>query len=78
MTSWRLIIHGSASPAWNMAVDEALLRDLPAEADPCGERGEFHSCVYAGPMFKAPLPVESGAVVDREGFVFADLLMANS
>jgi uncharacterized protein (TIGR00290 family) len=58
--------------------DEALLRDLPAEADPCGERGEFHSCVYAGPMFKAPLPVESGAVVDREGFVFADLLMANS
>ncbi len=52
--------------------DEALLRDLPAEADPCGERGEFHTCVYAGPMFSAPLMLENGEVVDRDGFVFAD------
>jgi len=53
--------------------DEALLRDLPPETDPCGERGEFHTCVYAGPMFTAPLQVEPGEVVNRDGFVFADL-----
>jgi uncharacterized protein (TIGR00290 family) len=52
--------------------DEALLRDLPAETDPCGERGEFHTCVYAGPMFAAPLSLEPGEVVNRDGFVFAD------
>ncbi len=52
--------------------DDALLRDLPAQADPCGERGEFHTCVYAGPMFSAPLPLENGEIVDRDGFVFAD------
>jgi uncharacterized protein (TIGR00290 family) len=52
--------------------DEALLLDLPADADPCGERGEFHTCVYAGPVFSAPLPLENGEVVDRDGFVFAD------
>jgi uncharacterized protein (TIGR00290 family) len=54
--------------------DEALLRDLPAEADPCGERGEFHTCVYDGPMFTAPLQLEAGEVVNRDGFVFADFL----
>ena len=52
--------------------DEALLGDLPAETDPCGERGEFHTCVYAGPMFTAPLNIESGEIVNRDGFVFAD------
>jgi uncharacterized protein (TIGR00290 family) len=52
--------------------DEALLQDLPPEADPCGERGEFHTCVYAGPMFTAPLRLEPGEIVDRDGFVFAD------
>jgi len=52
--------------------DAALLRDLPPEADPCGERGEFHTCVYAGPMFTAPLCLEAGEIVDRDGFVFAD------
>jgi len=52
--------------------DEALLHDLPAETDPCGERGEFHTCVYAGPMFTAPLQIEPGEVVNRDGFVFAD------
>jgi uncharacterized protein (TIGR00290 family) len=55
--------------------DEALLRDLPANADPCGEKGEFHSCVYAGPMFKSPLPIESGEIVTRDRFVFADVLI---
>jgi uncharacterized protein (TIGR00290 family) len=52
--------------------DAALLADLPPKTDPCGERGEFHTCVYAGPMFAKPLPLESGEVVDRDGFVFAD------
>lgn len=52
--------------------DEALLLDLPAGADPCGEKGEFHSCVYGGPMFKSPIALEAGEVVVRDGFAFAD------
>jgi diphthamide synthase (EF-2-diphthine--ammonia ligase) len=52
--------------------DDGLLRDFPPETDPCGERGEFHTCVYAGPMFTAPLHLETGEVVTRDGFVFAD------
>ncbi|HEX4459779.1 MAG TPA: ATP-binding protein [Polyangia bacterium] len=56
------------------AFDQSLLDDLPASADPCGERGEFHSFVWAGPMFAEPVPVVSGEVVERDGFVFADLL----
>ncbi len=54
--------------------DEALLDELPTETDPCGERGEFHTCVYGGPMFNAPLPIEPGEIVNRDGFVFADFL----
>lgn len=54
--------------------DAALLSELPAAADPCGERGEFHTCVYAGPMFTAPIPLESGEIVDRDGFVYADFV----
>jgi uncharacterized protein (TIGR00290 family) len=56
--------------------DESLLRDLPPSADPCGERGEFHTCVYAGPMFNSPLALEAGEIVDRDGFVFADFLVS--
>jgi diphthamide synthase (EF-2-diphthine--ammonia ligase) len=52
--------------------DESLLSDLPPDIDPCGERGEFHTCVYAGPMFTAPLHLQPGEIVDRDGFVFAD------
>jgi uncharacterized protein (TIGR00290 family) len=52
--------------------DEALLRDLPPQIDPCGERGEFHTCVYDGPMFRAPIRLEAGEIVNRDGFVFAD------
>ncbi|RYZ01765.1 MAG: adenine nucleotide alpha hydrolase [Myxococcales bacterium] len=55
------------------AFDEALLRDLPASVDPCGERGEFHTFVHSGPMFERAIPIESGEVVERDGFVFADL-----
>jgi uncharacterized protein (TIGR00290 family) len=54
--------------------DEALLADLPAGVDPCGENGEFHTFVHAGPVFEAPIEVELGEVVTREGFVFQDLL----
>jgi uncharacterized protein (TIGR00290 family) len=50
----------------------ALLRDLPPATDPCGEHGEFHTCVYAGPMFAAPLPLEAGEIVRRDGFAYAD------
>jgi len=55
--------------------DATLLDELPASVDPCGERGEFHSFAYAGPMFDRPIPVASGDVVERDGFVFADLVM---
>lgn len=53
--------------------DRALLAELPASVDPCGERGEFHSFAYDGPMFDRPITVESGEIVERDGFVFADL-----
>ncbi len=53
--------------------DEQLLSDLPPEVDPCGENGEFHTFVYAGPMFRHNLSVEVGEIVSRDGFVFADL-----
>jgi len=54
--------------------DEGLLADLPTEVDPCGERGEFHSFVYAGPMFDAVLAIAVGETVVRDQFVFADLI----
>jgi uncharacterized protein (TIGR00290 family) len=53
--------------------DMSLLADLPASVDPCGERGEFHSFAYDGPMFRHPIPIRHGIVVERDGFVFADL-----
>ena len=55
--------------------DRQFLDDLPQGVDPCGERGEFHTCVYGGPMFKASLPVQSGEIVIRDGFAFADLAL---
>ena len=59
--------------------DRGLLADLPSGIDPCGENGEFHTCVYAGPMFKEPLTLEPGEVVTREPFVWRDLqLVAES
>jgi uncharacterized protein (TIGR00290 family) len=54
--------------------DEALLRDLPATADPCGENGEFHSFAHAGPMFSHEIPVTAGEIITRDQFVFVDLL----
>jgi len=58
--------------------DEELLRDLPAGVDPCGENGEFHSFAWAGPMFRHPIPIQVGEVVERDGFVFADLVPVKS
>jgi diphthamide synthase (EF-2-diphthine--ammonia ligase) len=58
--------------------DARLLEDLPPGVDPCGERGEFHSFAYRGPMFSKPIPVESGIIVERDGFVFADLVLPGS
>lgn len=54
--------------------DERLLAELPAAADPCGERGEFHTFAFAGPMFTRTIPHEVGESVEREGFLFTDLL----
>lgn len=54
--------------------DDALLRDLPPGVDPCGERGEFHTFVWDGPGFSAPIPVRTGETVTRDGFVFCDVL----
>jgi uncharacterized protein (TIGR00290 family) len=57
--------------------DDSLLRDLPANVDPCGENGEFHTFVYDGPVFREPIPVEVGEKVERDGFVFADILLSH-
>jgi uncharacterized protein (TIGR00290 family) len=53
--------------------DDQLLSGFPPNIDPCGENGEFHTFVYAGPMFRHDLSVEVGEIVSRGGFVFADL-----
>jgi diphthamide synthase (EF-2-diphthine--ammonia ligase) len=53
--------------------DTALLDELPPAVDPCAERGEFHTCAYAGPMFNHPIPIETGITVERDGYVFTDL-----
>ncbi len=55
-------------------IDDHFLRDLPPGVDPCGENGEFHSFVYAGPIFKEEVKVVVGQVVFRDGFYFCDLL----
>jgi uncharacterized protein (TIGR00290 family) len=54
--------------------DRRLLAELPATVDPCGERGEFHTCVLGGPMFSRRIDAWPGEVVARDGFVFADLV----
>ncbi|HEV8661448.1 MAG TPA: ATP-binding protein [Thermoanaerobaculia bacterium] len=54
--------------------DHALLDELPATVDPCGERGEFHTFAHAGPMFERPISICTGETVERDGFVFTDLL----
>jgi uncharacterized protein (TIGR00290 family) len=53
--------------------DDRLLADLPPEVDPCGENGEFHTFVHAGPILRRPIACALGDIVERDGFVFADL-----
>jgi uncharacterized protein (TIGR00290 family) len=55
--------------------DAQLLEELPPSVDACGERGEFHSFAYDGPMFSRPIPIETGVTVERDGFVFTDLCL---
>jgi uncharacterized protein (TIGR00290 family) len=57
-------------------LDESLLEQFSPEIDPCAENGEFHTCAYAGPMFRTPIAIESGEVVERDGFVFADVKLS--
>lgn len=54
--------------------DRAFLRALPESVDPCGENGEFHSFVYDGPMFEQAIAVKRGEIVEKEGFIYADLI----
>jgi uncharacterized protein (TIGR00290 family) len=54
--------------------DAALLKELPAGVDPCGENGEFHSFAYAGPMFSEAIPVGAGERVERDGFCYAEMV----
>jgi uncharacterized protein (TIGR00290 family) len=58
--------------------DASLLADLPASIDPCGENGEFHTCVYDGPMFTAPLPIDTGVAVTRPPFSWRDFTRAGA
>ncbi len=55
-------------------LDHDLIRSLPPDIDPCGENGEFHTVAYEGPMFYDPIAIESGEIVTRDGFVYADVL----
>lgn len=57
--------------------DEQFLADLPASADPCGEKGEFHTICYGGPMFRHSVNLKAGEIVERDGFWFADFLLAD-
>jgi uncharacterized protein (TIGR00290 family) len=57
-------------------IDLALVDALPEGVDPCAENGEFHSFAFAGPQFTCPLDIRAGEVVDRDGFVFADVTLA--
>lgn len=67
------------SPAFaGRTFDAALLEELPPGVDPCGEKGEFHTFAFAGPMFRWPIGVRPGEIVERDGFVFADLLPAEA
>ena len=54
-------------------LDAAFFRDLPPNVDPCGENGEFHTFVFDGPIFRNPVPVAIGEVVERDSFIYCDL-----
>jgi uncharacterized protein (TIGR00290 family) len=77
LEAWVTCVDPRAVPAAlaGRRFDAGFLADLPGTADPCGERGEFHTCVVAGPMFSNRVDVHPGEVVDRDGFRFADLIL---
>lgn len=58
--------------------DDAMIARFPPGTDPCGEEGEFHTCVVGGPMFSSRLPFELGEIVEREGYAFADLCLTSA
>lgn len=58
--------------------DESFLEDIPADVDPCGENGEFHTFVFSGPMFQYPIDLSLGEIAYRDGFVFADLMSSSA
>ncbi len=58
--------------------DAELLADLPSDVDPCGENGEFHTFVHAGPIFSTSIPCQVGETTERDGFVFCDLVAADA
>jgi uncharacterized protein (TIGR00290 family) len=55
--------------------DQTLVDELPSTVDPCGERGEFHTFAYKGPMFTHDIPIDTGVTVERDGFVFTDVIL---
>jgi len=55
-------------------LDDSFFLDLPPHADPCGENGEFHTFVFAGPIFPSPIRIRTGEIVNRDGFIFCDIL----
>jgi uncharacterized protein (TIGR00290 family) len=55
-------------------LDDSFFRDLPLHADPCGENGEFHTFVFDGPIFPSLIPIRTGEIVNRDGFIFCDIL----
>jgi uncharacterized protein (TIGR00290 family) len=56
-------------------LDDSFFLDLPSHADPCGENGEFHTFVFDGPIFQSPVPIRTGEIVNRDGFIFCDILL---
>ena len=59
-------------------LDAQFFRDLPSGVDPCGENGEFHTFVFDGPIFRQPIPVRTGEIVERDSFIYCDLLPAEA
>ena len=59
-------------------LDASFFRDLPPSVDPCGENGEFHTFVFDAPIFRKPIPVSRGEIVERDSFIYCDLLPAES
>ncbi|MGH8705774.1 MAG: ATP-binding protein, partial [Burkholderiales bacterium] len=58
--------------------DDEFVRSIPQSVDPCGERGEFHTFAFAGPMFRAPIATRVGEIAERDGFIFADVLSSGA